>query len=351
MKVLDDLDFIGKSRQNDINLDLLKRSVQKETISHAYLFLGNDTEKLYRLALSLSAAITCKDGGCGTCEVCKNMLKGIHADINIIEADGPTLTKDKIIDLQAYLYRSSYGDKKKICIIKEAETLNPTAANKLLKTLEEPPDSSNLIILLAEDSSKLLPTIISRCLVFTWDFDAFESIKEFDFTGIRQVLLGGFKELLLSSDPAYPLDLSFEILKDFDKAYKAIDKNMNSQIKKFEKLGLDKKETKKNSDIIKDRYARTKRRARQLGMDGVFDIISAWLEDIISVKAGAQASTLNYKQEYNTIKDNCEDMDDKDIYSLIDDIDRNRRFLKFSINSEISLDYILLELQGLKTKR
>lgn len=347
MKVLDDIDFIGDSRQNRINFDLLKRSVNKDAVSHAYLFIGNDMDKLYKLALSLSAAVSCKSGGCGRCDICKNTMKGMHSDLHIVEAEGNILTVDKIIQLQRFMNQSSYGRKRKICIIKEAELMNPEAANRLLKTLEEPPGSSNLMILLAEDSSRLLPTIISRCLVFTWNFDVFDSIGEFDFEGIRKTMKKGLKEIIVSDDPAHPLDLTSEIISRLDKVAKDIKKSRDREVKKLQDLGLDNKDIKKNIDAVKDRYKRIASRARNLGMDGVFDIISAWLEDIIAVKAGAGRDSLNFKDGYKSIKDNSKNIKVKDIYRLIEIIDRNKRFLKFSINGEISLDSVLLSLQNL----
>lgn len=347
MKVLDEIDFINGTVQNRINLDILKKSIEKDTLSHAYLFLGNDTEKLHRLALHLSAAISCPEGGCGRCNICKNVLKGLHSDVSIIEAEGNVLRKDKIIQLQQFLHTSSYSHKKKICIIKEAELMNPTAANRLLKTLEEPPDSSNLIILLAEDSSRLLPTIISRCLVFTWDFGTESAVKEIDPDQVRSMLEEGLKKMLVSSEGLFSLRLSSVIIQKLDDAQAEILRSRDKEIGRLNSLGLDQKDMKKTIDAVKDRYQRNVKRARYLGMNSVFDIISAWLEDILAVKAGALSDALNFKDDYGIIKDNCKDIKTNDIFRLIDVIDRNKRFLKFSIDEKISLDNILLSLESL----
>ena len=92
-------------------------------VSHAYLFYGNSIELLYRLALAFSASINCAAGGCGSCNICKNTLKGVYSNIAVIEAEGNILRIDEIAKLQRFMNVSSYNPGKKICIIKELSVI------------------------------------------------------------------------------------------------------------------------------------------------------------------------------------------------------------------------------------
>ncbi|MCL4415309.1 MAG: hypothetical protein M1365_01200 [Actinobacteria bacterium] len=168
--LLDSIDFLKKNNRNTANLKILKQSLETGNLSHAYLFCGSSIEELSKLALFFASSANCEQNGCGTCNICSNTLKEIYSNLLIIEADGIILTKEKIVELQKFASMSAHNTGKKICIIKEVELMNKEASNRFLKTLEDPPDENSIFILLSEDLSGILPTIVSRCSVFEWDF-------------------------------------------------------------------------------------------------------------------------------------------------------------------------------------
>jgi len=161
------MQIIGHQKQ----LNILNKSIERKRLAHAYLFLGPENVGKFTVALDLAEKLTGQSN------------QKINADLIIIRPgedknDGPEDKKpvksgktvsqkkeikvEQIRELQRQFSFFSEDGKYKVAIIDEAEKLNKQAQNALLKTLEEPNDFS-IIILVAKDDKKLLPTIISRC--------------------------------------------------------------------------------------------------------------------------------------------------------------------------------------------
>jgi DNA polymerase-3 subunit delta' len=99
---------------------------------------------------------------CGKCRSCRSIESGSHPDIIRIEPAGSFIKIAQIRDLCDTLALKPYSARLRVVIINQAHTMNPSAANALLKMLEEPPDQT-ILILTAGQTSDLLPTIVSRC--------------------------------------------------------------------------------------------------------------------------------------------------------------------------------------------
>jgi len=147
---------------------LLTAAVRTQRLAHAYLFTGPDGIGKRLVATRWAMAINCemppqKDfGGCGRCRACAMALAGSHPDLIIIEPDGLFIKIEQIRAVQVSLGFASWSGARKIILIDRADRLNQEAANCLLKTLEEPPPAS-LLILLSASPNDLLPTLRSRC--------------------------------------------------------------------------------------------------------------------------------------------------------------------------------------------
>lgn len=128
--------------------------------STAYLFIGRD----FSLVKEVVKVISCLQApaACGNCWDCRHIEEGNHPDIYRLSPAGVSIGIDEIRDLQKFLILRSFRLSKKIALIEGADVLGEEAANAFLKTLEEPPPNS-LLILCAEHQQSLLPTIISRC--------------------------------------------------------------------------------------------------------------------------------------------------------------------------------------------
>ena len=134
---------------------------------HAYLFEVDSITDNYPLILAFAKMIICKNHytnkeNCNNCNICHLIDENYYEDLKIIEPDGMSIKKEQILDLQKKLSLKSSNNTNQVYIIKEANKLNPSAANSLLKFIEEP-ESGIYGILITTDRKQILETILSRC--------------------------------------------------------------------------------------------------------------------------------------------------------------------------------------------
>ncbi|MFE5278853.1 DNA polymerase III subunit delta', partial [Bacillus cereus] len=151
---------------------MLKNSIKKGRLAHAYLFEGMRGTGKKDVSLLLSKSLFCTqpvDGymPCEVCHNCKRINSGNHPDIHIVEPDGASIKKQQIQMLQEEFAKTGVESKKKVYTIVHADRMTVNAANSLLKFLEEP-TSETTAILLTEQTQKILPTILSRCQIVTF---------------------------------------------------------------------------------------------------------------------------------------------------------------------------------------
>ncbi|MCX7681862.1 MAG: DNA polymerase III subunit delta' [Anaerolineae bacterium] len=146
---------------------LLQRAITTQSISHAYLFTGPAGVGKMTLALAFAAALLCQEEGaipCGRCRACRLSAAAHHPDLYVVESEhvGADLKIEQIRELQRQLAVSPVEGRRKVAILNRFEEATASAANALLKTLEEPPAYA-VILLLAAEGRLLLPTVVSRC--------------------------------------------------------------------------------------------------------------------------------------------------------------------------------------------
>ncbi len=150
-----------------VPLRFLSRAMDKGLLAHAYLLAGPRAEAHGR---TVSRLLLChspiQDGEvlvpCQQCDGCRKVDKAIHPDFHLVEPDGAMIKVDQVRSLHKDLSFPPLEWKRRVCLILEAHRMNQEAANALLKTLEEPPDHTYLI-LTTHSTKGLLPTVISRC--------------------------------------------------------------------------------------------------------------------------------------------------------------------------------------------
>ncbi|WP_203364443.1 DNA polymerase III subunit delta' [Bacillus sp. REN10] len=146
-------------------LRMLTNSLEKERVAHAYIFEGDQGTGKKNAALFFAKSLLCEGQGtlaCETCSNCRRIESGNHPDVHYIEPDGLSIKKQQITFLQQEFSKTAVEAKRKIYIIQHADRMTASAANSLLKFLEEP-NSDTVALLLTEQVQRMLPTIISRC--------------------------------------------------------------------------------------------------------------------------------------------------------------------------------------------
>ena len=139
--------------------DLTKNT---QGMTHSWLFTGPPGSGRSNAAIAFAAALLCEKDGCGVCTNCLTVKDGSHADIELIRTEGLSIKVDEIRELITRTsWSPSVGDYR-VVVIEDADRLTESAANALLKVIEEP-GARTVWLLCAPTLTDVLPTIRSRC--------------------------------------------------------------------------------------------------------------------------------------------------------------------------------------------
>ncbi len=150
-------------------IEQIQHTVASDRIAGAYLFVGptgvgKELVARYFAQLVFCEANTEPPEVCGTCLACRKVESGNHPDLQIIRPEGSLMKIGQIRTLQRQVIYEPLEAKRKVYILTDVDRMNPEAENCLLKTLEEPPAAS-VLILLTDNAQALLPTTRSRCQI------------------------------------------------------------------------------------------------------------------------------------------------------------------------------------------
>lgn len=286
-----------KGQDNPISI--LKRHIEESHLAGGYLFVGPEGVGKKLVARTLAKTVNCLGEGFDSCDTCPSCLKiesNQHPDVHLIENDDSEIKIEYIRQLQKEISLKPYEGRKKVFIIDRAHRLNAESSNALLKTLEEPPKDS-LIILVTDKPVLLFKTIISRC-------------RMVKFCALRRQDLEEFlkKEYSLNKEFAHFLAYFSEgrlgqalRLKDTDMIQaknKVIDRFALSPRINLDSLPL------QNKDDIR----------------GYLNILAAWFRDIYLIKVGLPHSEIinsDRKDELLNVMSRFSFMDLNDILDSI----------------------------------
>ena len=150
-------------------VEQLQHTVATDRIAGAYLFVGPTGVGKEMVARYFAQLIFCQQDAqpptvCGTCLACRKVDSGNHPDLQFIRPEGSLLKIGQIRELQKRIIYEPLEASRKVYILTDVDRMNAEAENCLLKTLEEPPASS-VLILLTSNIRALLPTTRSRCQI------------------------------------------------------------------------------------------------------------------------------------------------------------------------------------------
>ncbi|MEE8328607.1 MAG: DNA polymerase III subunit delta' [Thermodesulfovibrionia bacterium] len=320
--------IVGQERA----LEILRRSIAKNRLAHAYLFTGEDGIGKKLTAINLAKMLNCAQNTasptphtidcCDECPSCIKIDRKIHPDVHLISPDNGQIKIGTIRKLGDSLSYKAFEGKWKIAIIDNADTLNQSAANAFLKTLEEPPHKS--LLFLISSMPELIPsTIRSRCQRINFlplphkEMDELlrhKYSKEGSKIHSKQAILismlsGGRPGWALSNDLIERRDRSFDELKSL--------------------LG----------EIEEDLWA------DRDSMEEWFDWIQLWLRDIAVFNATGRAELLINQDKETEIKNISKKAELKNILKLSDTFYNIKDALRFNLNKQLTLyhTYFLLK--------
>ncbi len=179
--------------------EMLARLVAASRVPNAFLFAGPEGVGKKQFAIELARTLMCNDPGssraCGQCSACKRagefsiptfekgedsdrVFFSQHPDIGLVLPFRRNLRVNAIRALEAEAHFRPYEAEVRVFIIDDADKMNDAASNALLKTLEEPPPTSHIILITSRMDS-LLPTILSRCQMIHFGPAASDEIESY----------------------------------------------------------------------------------------------------------------------------------------------------------------------------
>lgn len=162
----------------------LQASLRNRRVHHAWLFAGPAGTGKETTARAFAAALLCREEGedaCGTCASCQKVARGVHPDLVVVMPEAEAVARkvlaredlsrtpsrdlkiDQIRRMEPTLHHAPLEGGRRVVLLLQADSLNVPAQNAFLKTLEEPPAGTH-IVLVADAGDALLPTIRSRCV-------------------------------------------------------------------------------------------------------------------------------------------------------------------------------------------
>ena len=161
-------DIVGHVRL----IGLMSRAIARDTLPPSLLLAGPSGVGKRRAAEALAQAVTClqpqsspelERDACGVCPSCRRILRGVHPDVMMLApGDMGSIKIEQVRDVIDRAGYRPFEGRRRVVIIDEADSLVVPAQNALLKTLEEPP-SSSILMLVSSMPDALLPTVLSRC--------------------------------------------------------------------------------------------------------------------------------------------------------------------------------------------
>ena len=166
---------------HDSVVERFQRGLQRQRLASTFLFVGPDGSGKRQFATALAQCLLCTETdeqqltACGQCPSCAQVVAATHPDLHLVNRppDKSFIPIERFIGDREHRMREGlcheislkpFMGRRKVAIVDDADYLNQEGANSLLKTLEEPPPQS-LLILLATSEQRQLPTIRSRCQV------------------------------------------------------------------------------------------------------------------------------------------------------------------------------------------
>lgn len=328
-------------------IDHMTMAVKAKKISHAYILHGEKGMGKMFLAKHYAKLLQCqnpveeeRDGfrylqGCGVCKSCLQADSGNHPDIIYVTHEKVSIGIEDIrTQLNADINVKPYSSPYKIYLIADADKMTEQAQNALLKTIEEPP-SYGVILLLAGNINRLLPTIRSRCIALP--------VKTVEPKRIQQHLMEQLRV------PDYVAQMAAEF--------------SGGNIGRAERYALSEDFTQMKEDVLyflrhmdemelHEMVETVKKMAQyKMQIKDCIDLMELWFRDMLVLKATGDPNRLLYREEYPYISAQVEKRSYGILERAIESMDRTKERLDANVNLDTALEVMLDDLRKWEEKK
>ncbi len=320
---------------------IIQNALENNSVSHAYLFYGPESIGKKLTAIEFAKALNCVVSGpvdnCGECPSCRKIDQAIHPDFFLLEPKKSSpagrnaiINVDEIRELQKKLAYLPYEAKTKVAILDGAETMNPQAANTLLKTLEEPP-SSTILILISSSPYQLLPTIISRCQGVKFHLLSTDAV--------RQILQ---QSTFAETDGFSEKEMDLRTLRSRGRISRALEEDIEAtRHYREEILKLLEQASFKRMDLI---FNWTRQWAKKSdGVQSVLDEMLHLLRDLAVIKCQGKNTEILNRDILDRLKPLAAQKSTKTLIAMFDSALKTKSALTANANLQLSLDHMLIQ--------
>ncbi len=308
--------------EQPLAVSILKNSIKKNKLVHAYLFETNGYSKKEDFIFSFIKSLLCPNNffafaNCENCVLCQQLDDRCYPEVKIINPDGMWIKKEQLDDLQQEFSKKAIVGSKKVYIINNAEKMNASAANSILKFLEEP--VVNVIAILVTDNMyQLLDTIISRCQIISLKKNFIKSDSELEL--VADYIFGDSEKRLefLNSDDSVDM---INNIKNFICYY---EKNKLSALLYTQKFWFN-----YFNDKDKNQFA--------------YDVMILYYRDVLNFKVGHELAI--FKNDYDKILNIADSMSEYEICSKISKILEVKEKIKNNLNLNLLMDSLIINME------
>ncbi|WP_350343706.1 DNA polymerase III subunit [Proteinivorax tanatarense] len=310
------MDVIGQ----DHILEYFKKVVGSNQLSHCYIIHGKKGTGKKTISRKIAQLIACPQG-CGNCRTCQNIYKDNHPDIIMYVNEDQNVKLENISEFKKGGKFSPLEINKKILILEDTEMLTPQAANSILTMIEEPPDYL-VIILLANNLDKVLPTISSRAVPIKVMPLNKNVLKEYLCENVK---IKEREALVISNFSQGSLGQAIDLV--------------NSGFLEKRKIVIDILLKIKEKKIA---FADIELSIKEIDPELVLDLLIFWYRDILYLKkGGAKTKIVNF--DYYDIL--IEEREWQDPYLAMKEIEKARVNLNYKGNFILNLEVLFMRLQ------
>jgi DNA polymerase-3 subunit delta' len=334
--------------------------------SHAYLFAGPAGSGKETVAREFAASLL-SEGAADPAGAAARAKSGAHPDLTWVAptSSAGLLVADIDEAVVAAATRTPFESRRRVFVIEHADALNDQAANRMLKTLEEPPPYAHLILLTSRPG-KVLPTIASRCQQVRFDAPTLDELAgDLERHGVRPELaracarlgLGDAERALalaLGEGPALRADAErfaraaledsladapwLGVLKRARELGAAAEAEIDARTAEEVEM-VPKKERKRVEREGAERGKRASRRAMQAGLDQGLELVGLWLRDVACVADAAEALVHNVDR-LDVLREDAEGRSSGAIRVGQEHVEETRRRLDLNVSEELALEQL-----------